>query len=297
MNYFDRVSIRLNLSRTGLEVTNLFLEQIYEHWMRKQIHHVNSSEITLIETPYSAFRKRNDRIITRRYRKFDKQNYERLDQFKNSFGIFYRITELIYSREVLKNKLILLLQATFFQRNDDQSWIGVCNIEFHTDTYFITTIPSYEHDRRIETHQICAIDNIQLIHSLDIISNNKSKYTEEWIPEECLPVSASMFYQNSKDPSHLSKIDGRFSFFPNTISRYIHPSTNSSLLTQRISSKSDHFNKSINKVDSSGYRVCTRYPSRISILRPVKKSIGMILTSSETDFHSSNTIFQLDSCM
>ena len=262
--------------------------------MGKQTHHIHSSEVTLIETPYSAFRKRNDRIVTRRYRKFDKQNYEKLDQFKKAFGLFYRITELIYSREVLKNKLILLLQATFFQRNIDQSWIDTRNVDFHTDTYFLTTIPSYFHDHMIEAKQISTIDDTKYSNSLHHISSNKFKCSEECIPEEYLPFSANVFYHGSRDISYLSTIDGKFSFLPNTTSKYIHPSTNYGVLIHRISSTNNSFNRSIDRFGpSSSYKMYRKYPSRLSILRPLKKSFGMV-TSSCTHFHTTNSIFQLD---
>lgn len=297
MNNFDKASIQLNLSRIGVEITNCLLEQIFKYSVGKKICYFHSSEISLFETPYSAFRKRNDKIITRRYRKFDKQNYEKLDQFKNSFESFSRITELIHYREVLKNKLVLLLQAAFFQRNNDQSWVGMCNIDFHTDTYFLTTVPSYENDHMMDKQQIYAIDTMQSTNNLNAISSNNSKYFEECIAGDCSSISAKkVCYQGSRDHSYLSTIDGKFSFVPNTSSRYIQASTESLLLMNLISSSpTNHLNRSFQRIcPTSSIKMYNKYPFRDSITRPRKKPIEVIISSSDTHFHISNSMFQLD---
>ena len=214
------------------------LNHIYEYWLQKDHNRPHSFEnqriaTYILDTPYSAFRKRNDRIITRRYRKHDEQNYEKMYQFKKTFEQFANISADIYTREKLKYQLIYFLKSSFYMRNNLLDWNGdlfkafSVNLKLdglHSNTYFNCMPSSFNANRitdlkrtkQIKDEDFESHDTKSCRVLFNISDARYSKFTSN------LYIESSIINSSSHKAYSINPV-GRFSFVSNGISRYIPP--------------------------------------------------------------------------
>ena len=201
-----------------------------------------------MDTPYSSFRKRNDRIITRRYRKHDEQNYEKMYQFKKTFEQLAKISENIHSREKLKYQLIHILKSTFSSRDYILDWNGdvvksfyvdLSLGDFHTNTYFNSASSTFNTNRITELRRTKQFKDEEL-EAYDSKSSGV-KYLLNNSNLRCSKFPASLYTDSniSSTPNNAFSLnqDGRFSFVSNNISKYIPPQY-PSLIEDRLKDRS-----------------------------------------------------------
>ena len=250
------------------KISDVTLNDIYDYWLQKNKYRTLNLECERIasytlDTPYSAFRKRNDRIITRRYRKHDEQNYEKMYQFKKTFEQFANIAKNISTREEIKYQLIYNLKSIFHIRNNIQDWNGDVVKEFsfdssfdvlHTNAYFNGTLSSFNANRIMDlkrTKQIREEDfESHFKKSCEdkaLLSYTDANYTESTI---IIPSTQKSYSINP---------DGRFSFVSNDISKYIPPQYSGiceQIKHNRIIKNDSNFGRSTVKLNLAKSETC-----------------------------------------
>ena len=218
------------------DTAGFIIDTIHQYWLKKK-NKLKSKIVNEIipagnanqDNPYTAFRKRNDRMITRRNRKYDEQNYEKLYQFKKTFEQLSRLMELICSREKMKNKLIHVLHRQFSQRNSLQDWNGNTinsilehlNIaDTHIQTYFQSNLSSFNSIRSSEEkrNKDSSID-AHSSNGRQITLKNSVQHSSAMKRNSKLSGSDSLLQSSTTNNSP----DGRFTFVPNNISVYLQP--------------------------------------------------------------------------
>ena len=183
------------------------------------------------DNPYTAFRKRNDKMITRRNRKYDEQNYERLYQFKKSFEQLTRLMELVCSREKMKSKLVQILYRQFSQRNFVKDWNG--------DNFNSVMKQLNLEENEIQTYFQCNLSSLNSLKTSDEKRGKESPidtHTSNVRQTSSKNITHSNTVRRSSKLSSGDKLlqlsltndspDGRFTFVPNNTSIYIQPTAN-----------------------------------------------------------------------
>ncbi|KAL1452162.1 hypothetical protein WDU94_006464 [Cyamophila willieti] len=106
---------------------------VYDYWLNKRFKTKHNlmpqvkTEVrgnTAVNDPYLAFRRRKDKMQTRKNRKNDESSYEKMIKLSWDLNSAQDIVEMIKKRELLKKDLVQVSVDIFRKRNELQDWTG-----------------------------------------------------------------------------------------------------------------------------------------------------------------------------
>ncbi|XP_063932249.1 enhancer of polycomb homolog 1-like [Zophobas morio] len=107
--------------------------EVYEYWKSKRARNQGlplrpvvktdkSNDPASVSNPYVAFRRRADKILTRKHRKVEEHSYERMVKLKRDFEKLRTLLEMVKKREKLKRERIHLALEIFEARLSANDW-------------------------------------------------------------------------------------------------------------------------------------------------------------------------------
>jgi enhancer of polycomb-like protein len=118
---------------------------IYDYWLRKRVRLGHTLSPVVRTEPiagappndsYVAFRKRRDKIQTRKNRKNDEASYEKMLKLRRNLSRALELLVIIQQREMCKKKLVQITLETYKKRYDLRDFDGL----IYSDVEFVKTV-------------------------------------------------------------------------------------------------------------------------------------------------------------
>lgn len=120
------------------DVNHNALSKIYDYWLSKRLTltipllpEIKTGSKDLLPTdPYAAFRKRQEKMLTRKNRKNDEASYSKMFKLKQEISRAVQLLELVKNREKTKRDLLKISVDIFKKRCDVGDFDGTHSREF-----------------------------------------------------------------------------------------------------------------------------------------------------------------------